>query len=110
MHQKENKLRFERYQFYRNKVNMLILKSKGNYLRKFFQEVEDNLKKTWIIINDILKKCNAKNNIFPSENGQIITNSQCSLVTNKFNNYFVNVSQNLLKGLGETNKQFQDYL
>ena len=54
---------------------MLILKSKGNYLRKFFQDVEGNLKKTWIIINDILKKCNAKNNIFPSENGQIITNS-----------------------------------
>ena len=33
-----------------------------------------------------------------------------SLVGNKFTNYFVNVSQNLLKGLGETNNQFQDYL
>ena len=31
-----------------------------------------------------------------------------SLVGNKFTNYFVNVSQNLLKGLGETNNQFQD--
>ena len=33
-----------------------------------------------------------------------------SLVANKFDNYFVNVCQNLLKGLGETNNQFQDYL
>ena len=54
---------------------MLILKSKRNYLRKFFQEVEDNLKKNWIITNDHLKKCNAKSNISLSENGQIITNS-----------------------------------
>ena len=39
-----------------NKVSMLISKSKINYLRKFFQEVKDNLKKTWTKINDILNK------------------------------------------------------
>ena len=44
---------------------MLISRHKRNYLRTFFQEVEDNLKKTWTKINEILnKKCNAKNNIF----------------------------------------------
>ena len=32
------------------------------------------------------------------------------MVANKFNNYFVNASQNLLKSLGETNNQFKDYL
>ena len=32
------------------------------------------------------------------------------MVANKFNKHLPNVSQNLLKGLGETNKQFQDYL
>ena len=63
---------FERYKYYRNKVNMLISKSKRNYLRKFFQEVENNLKKTWTKINGILnEKCNDKNNIFLSENGQV---------------------------------------
>ena len=66
------------------------------------------MKKTWTKRNILNKKCNAKNNIFLSENGQTITNQ--SLVANKFNNYFVNVSQNLLKGLRETNNQFQDYL
>ena len=51
---------------------MLISKSKRNYLRKFFQEVENNLKKTWTKINGILnEKCNDKNNIFLSENGQV---------------------------------------
>ena len=81
---------------------MLISQSKRNYLRKFFQEVEHNSKKTWTKINEILnKKCNVKNNIFLTENGQIITNQK--LVPNASTNYFVNVSQNILKGLGETN-------
>ena len=39
---------------------MLISKSKRNYLKKFFQGVEDNSEKTWTKINEILnKKCNA---------------------------------------------------
>ena len=42
------------------------------------------------------------------ENDKIITNQ--SLPANKFDNYFANVSQNLLKGQGETNNQLQDYL
>ena len=50
----------------------------------------------WGIISE---KCNAKNNIFLRENGQIIANQ--SFVANKFNNCFVNVSQNLTKDLGE---------
>ena len=54
------------------------------------------------------EKCNAKNNIFLRENGQIIANQ--SFVTNKFNNCFVNVSQNLMKDLEEMINQFQDYL
>ena len=40
------------------------------------------------------------------KNGQIISNQ--SLVANNFNNYFVNVSQNLLKGLGKTNNQLKN--
>ena len=105
----KDNLQFESYKFYRIKVNMLISESKRNCLRIFFQDVEDNSGKTWTKISDILnEKCNAKNNIYLNENGQIITRQ--SLVGNKFSGYIVNVSQNLLKGLGETNNQFQDYL
>ena len=32
------------------------------------------------------------------------------VVPNKFNNYFVNVAQNLLRELGEPNDKFQGYL
>ena len=87
---KQGNFWFERFKFYRNKVNMLISKRKRNYLRNLFQEVEDNSKKSWTKINEVLNiKRYAKNSIFLSENGQIITNQ--SLIANKFNNYFVNV-------------------
>ena len=32
------------------------------------------------------------------------------VVSNKFNNYFFNVPQNILRELGEPNNKFQDYL
>lgn len=32
------------------------------------------------------------------------------IVSNKFNNYFVTVAQNLLWELGESNDKFQDYI
>ena len=46
--------------------------------------------------------------IFLSENGAMITKQR--IVTNKFNKYFINVAENLLKDLGKTNKKFQNYL
>ena len=42
---KQDSFWYERYQYYRNKINMLIKKSKKNYLRKFFQENFNNSKK-----------------------------------------------------------------
>ena len=48
-----------------------------------------------------------KNDIL-SENRLIISNQKT--VANKFNDYFINVAQNVLKDLSESNNEFQDYL
>ena len=42
---KQENFWYERYRYYRNKINMLIRKSKKNYLRKFFQKNFKTLKK-----------------------------------------------------------------
>ena len=100
---------YERYRYYRNKINMLIRKSKKNYLRKFFQENFENSKKTWNKINEILnRKRNQMTDIFLSEGGVMITNQKT--ISNKFNNYYIHVAQNLIKEMGESNTEFQDYL
>ena len=88
---------------------MFISKSKKNYLRSYFQKNSKNSKETWTKINQLLQKNkNVKNDILLSEKGLIISHQKT--VANKFNDYFINVAQNLLKDLGKSNNEFQDYL
>ena len=46
--------------------------------------------------------------IFLSDDGVMITNQKT--ISNRFNNYYINVAQNLIKEMGELNTEFQDYL
>ena len=64
-----------------------------------------NSRGTWKKINELLNK---NENIVVSENRSIICNQK--VVSNKFNNNFVNVAQNLLRELGEPKYKFQFYL
>ena len=106
---KQDSFWYKRYRYYRNKINILIKKSKKNYLRKFFQENFNNSKKTWNKINEILnRKRNQMTDIFLSDDGVMITNQKT--ISNRFNNYYINVAQNLIKEMGESNTEFQDYL
>ena len=63
----------------------------------------------WTEINKILKtKTKINEDICLSDNGTTLLDT--NKVASKFNDYFINISQNLLKNLGKTNNQFQDYL
>ena len=107
--QKQDIFWYERYKFYRNKINKLISKSKKSYLRKFFQDNFQNFGGSWKKFNQFLnKKPNKNDDIIIKENGGIICNQK--VPSNKFNNYFVNVAQNLLRELGEPKNKFQVYL
>ena len=89
---------------------MLISKSKKKYL-SYLHENGKNSKETWTKINQLQllqKNKNVKNDILLSEKGLIISHQKT--VANKFNDYFINVAQNLLKDLGKSNNEFQDYL
>ena len=99
---------FDRYKYYRNMVINLIHKSKKKHLRHYFQENFSNTKTVWSKINEILQHNKKKSdNIFLDINGETVSNHMS--VTNEFKK-FINVAQNLLKDLGDTNNQFQDYL
>ena len=84
-----------------------MLKVKKKYFRSYFQENSKNSKETWTKINQLIQKSkDAKNDILLSEKGLII--SYQKIVANKFNDYFINVAQNLLKDLFESKNEFQD--
>ena len=53
-------------------------------------------------------KPNKNDDIVINENRSIICNQK--VVSYKFDKYFVNVAQNLLRELGEPGNKFQDYL
>ena len=74
-----------------------------------FKNIFQIQKKIWRKINEILQDNKKKSdNIFLDINGQTVANHR--LRANEFTNYFITVAQNLLKDLGDTNNQFQDYL
>ena len=61
----------------------------------------------WTKINEILKnKTKTNKEIDISDNGTTLLDT--NKFASKFNDYFINVSQNLLKNLGKTNNQFLD--
>ena len=96
----KTKFQYSRYRYYRDKLNGLISKSKKKHLHKYFQENYNDSKKTWQKINEPLhQRKKQKENLFLNEKGSLITDPKT--VANKFNNFFINVTKNLLKDMGE---------
>ena len=99
-----------RYKLYRNNIKKMIFFSKKRYYANYFAEHELNAKKVWAGINGIIHK-KSKNNfddIFINEKGDITTNQK--IVTNKFNQFYTSMADDLVSKLGKTNNKYQDYL
>ena len=77
---------------------------------RWFQNVKiflQNSRCKWEKNDELLnKKPNKNDDIVINENGAISCNQ--NIVSNKFNNYFVNVAQNFLRELSEPSNQYQD--
>ena len=100
---------YERYKFYRNKINKFISKNKKNYLQQLFQDNFENSRVTWKKLMNYSIRNHTKMMTQSSKTMESIIWNQ-KVVPNKFNNYFLNVAQNLLRELGEPNHKFQGYL
>ena len=69
--------------------------------------MSDNIRKAWQVINSI--RCKKKSTQFPNfidKNGSIITNRR--MICNSFNDYFVNVANNLNRDKYSNNDEFSD--
>ena len=105
-----NAHKYDKYKLYRNKINHLIRSSKNNYYNKIFNENKQNMKKTWIEINNILHKKNNKSSsqICIIDNGQLINDHKN--VGNKFNNFFTTIANKLVGKIPQCKKTFNNYL
>ena len=100
-------LKFKRY---RDLINTLKRKSQKQFHIDYFQRHLNNAKKAWAGINTILHKKRKQkvSDIFLNVDGKLITDQK--VVSKLFNNYFVNVADNLAKKIPKPNTKYQDYL
>ena len=90
------------YNRFRNSVNRDIKTSKQKYYNSYFVNCQNNVKKTWKGINELISS-RAKT---PIKVSQIKTNDAYiddpTMIANSFNNFFVNVGPNLDKEIPKT--------
>ena len=100
----------QKFKAYRNKLNMLIRKSKRNYFFMKFEKSKNNMKETWREINTIIGKGKRQSpqSKFWGDDGNVITDSQD--ISNHFNDFFVNVGPKLSSDIQNTGKNYYDYL
>uniref|UniRef100_A0A8C6M2L5 Reverse transcriptase domain-containing protein n=1 Tax=Nothobranchius furzeri TaxID=105023 RepID=A0A8C6M2L5_NOTFU len=77
--------------------------SKRNYYSKLLEGNKSNIKNTWRILNDVIKKGSGTNslpNIFLTKDNQEIYQSK--EIANEFNKYFTEIGPNLAKDISNT--------
>ncbi len=108
--QKPCEERLGAFKIYRNKLNSLIRQSKREYYKRKFESVKHNLRKTWKTINSIIGR-NKKSKIqtqFTTSQGQKISDPQ--IISNDFNDFFVNIGPKLASTITTDGKNYYDYL
>ena len=94
---------------YRNNLNHLIKCAKNNYLVRKFQNSQNNSKHTWNLINRVTGRLNCRQKIEKiTHNGQIVDDEL--EISNIFNNFFINVGNDLSNVLPSSNFYFTHYL
>ena len=79
---KKEQFYYEKYKFYRDKLNHLIRKNEKKSLHKIFNDSINNVISSWNEINNIINKISSKSDIYCN----VITKPL--VVINNFNNYF----------------------
>src|ERR1043165_1074748 len=98
-----------RYTRYRNKLKVLLHKAEIDHYRLRFKLFERNLSQTWKLIGSILNKY--KTDISP--HSFVVGNSKSSdlsVIVEHFNNYFVNIGNDLAAAIPASPKDFSTFL
>ena len=99
------------YKQFRNRIAIELKESKKNYFHNYFNVNSNNMKLLWTGIKSIISLKNSHVNIInkiKDENGNLTTDS--SKMANIFNDFFVNVADNITKKIPRSKKSPMDYL
>lgn len=100
-----------KFKTYRNKLTTLIRISKKNHYHKLILNSKNDMKATWKVLNNILKRKRSVNNKCTDsfiDNGSEITDPQD--IANGFCNFFTEIGPNLASKIPTVKNHFTDYL
>ena len=101
---KQNKISTNAYNRFRNLVTSQIRTAKKSYFHNLLNSVKSDTKKTWKIINNIIrsKQINNKTEIKSiSHDNEIITNSYD--IASKFNSHFISIGKKISDSIDSNN-------
>ena len=79
------------------------------YYKEIIEKHKSNLKKTWAVIKSVINKSKTKSSCKKfKHNGKIIEDGQ--QIANHFNDFYVNVGENLAKKIPKTGKNHSEYM
>ena len=99
-----------KFKTYRNRIVNLIRESKKQHFADFFKEHHSNLKKTWDGIRDLInvsKKTSTRINKLSQDKKIFSDNSD---ISNKMNDFFVNIGSSVEAKIPKSKKAFHEYL
>ena len=106
-----SKAREKRYKEFRNFVTAKLRHAKREFYYNKFNDVKNNSKCTWNLINMLLKKNDKKKLNFDAIRVENDTFTNAVDITNAFNNFFVNIGEKLLEQQESANHEsFHLYL
>ena len=108
-HGNEQEDQLSYYKRYRNKLNHLLRTAERKYYKDLILEHKSNLKKSWQILKMIINKRKSKPLCKEFKcNGETIKDDV--KISNKFNNFFVNVGSSLASGIPPSTKNATDFI
>ena len=112
----EIKIRFptvtniSKYNLYKKCYDKVIRAAKKLYFKHSFEQNKNNLRKTWDILRKAIRKKNDKTSLINEiySDGLLFSNSKD--ISNKFNEYFTNVADNITNNLNSSDRDCSYYL
>jgi hypothetical protein len=97
----------DEFKAYHNVYNSTIRLSKNMFYSNELERNSKNLKKTWSLLNEVLRKSNSKQPVSSLyHNGLLMTDP--TLIANTFNQYFTTIADDIAKQINPTKTQIDE--
>ena len=98
----------EQYRMLRNRLNNLIKSKKKSYYKNLLVKYNNNLRKYWSVLNELLKR--KKNNSCEKLKINGNTTEDKNEIVNEFGNYFSNITTDIVNELPINDINFESYI